>query len=368
SGSLSAPTAGTGGGIYSTGALTITTSTISGNSTGVANASDGNGGHGGGVFINFGSLVMINSTVSSNTTGEGGSGQNSQDGVGGGIYISEANVTTNVKNSILANNYRDVGPIIPDDCFASSNNKLYSSGYNLIAVVDVDGNGVDDCAVDENIRGTAHEDPKLLPLANNGGETPTHALPPGSPAIDQGSCEIKTKDQRGRPRPVNTPPFDGDPENGCDIGAYEAQPELALTKIAYPTNPDRGDVVTYTITVVNTGILSATNVNITDNMNPNLTHFGSVTSEPDNLSGVGDPPSILTDLDILPDMRIIFTYTAIINDDVPSGDTIENTATATCDEYVESELLMVIDTTTTDTANISVGPFMNYLPIIVQTH
>lgn len=57
--------------------------------------------------------------------------------------------------------------------------------------------------------------PLLGPLASNGGPTPTHALLPGSPAIDAGSCVAGvTTDQRGIARPQGAT---------CDIGAYEYQ-------------------------------------------------------------------------------------------------------------------------------------------------
>ncbi len=55
-------------------------------------------------------------------------------------------------------------------------------------------------------------DPKIGPLQNNGGSTWTHALLPGSPAIDQGLfCTVLT-DQRGFARFT---------DGACDIGAYE---------------------------------------------------------------------------------------------------------------------------------------------------
>ena len=57
-------------------------------------------------------------------------------------------------------------------------------------------------------------DPKLGPLQDNGGPTPTIALLPGSPAIGAGSDPLNlTSDQRGySPRVVGT---------AADIGAYE---------------------------------------------------------------------------------------------------------------------------------------------------
>jgi len=64
-------------------------------------------------------------------------------------------------------------------------------------------------------------DPMLGPLADNGGGTLTHALLPGSPAIDAipvVSCTVPT-DQRGALRPVAVTAS----EAPCDIGAFEVQ-------------------------------------------------------------------------------------------------------------------------------------------------
>jgi hypothetical protein len=56
--------------------------------------------------------------------------------------------------------------------------------------------------------------PKLGPLADNGGPTPTRALKAGSPAIDAagGKPCSTTTDQRGVTRPKGPK---------CDIGAFE---------------------------------------------------------------------------------------------------------------------------------------------------
>ena len=54
-----------------------------------------------------------------------------------------------------------------------------------------------------------YQDPRLAPIADNGGPTPTRALEPHSPAINHGQTDLLT-DQRGHRR-VGPP----------DIGAYE---------------------------------------------------------------------------------------------------------------------------------------------------
>jgi hypothetical protein len=61
-------------------------------------------------------------------------------------------------------------------------------------------------------------DPKLGPLADNGGPTLTMALLPGSPAIDAGdTATAPPTDQRGIPRPFSL---------AADIGAFELWPIL----------------------------------------------------------------------------------------------------------------------------------------------
>jgi hypothetical protein len=65
---------------------------------------------------------------------------------------------------------------------------------------------------------TINADPKLLPLASNGGRTQTHALATDSPAIDAGNnLAGLASDQRGTP-------FVRIAGAGPDIGAFELQP------------------------------------------------------------------------------------------------------------------------------------------------
>ncbi|GAB4444768.1 MAG: hypothetical protein Kow0031_27200 [Anaerolineae bacterium] len=206
-------TGGNGGGIDNRGALTMTNSTLSGNTA----TGDGGGLH----ATTGGSNVLKNSTISGNSADNGGGiytydavdldsvtiAANSVTGDGSGLYaaLMSAPEEVNFKNTILADNSGSA------DCYGDINAIIGDTGNNLIesqfACGFTDG-------TDGNIVG---DDPQLGPLATNGGDTRTHALLPGSPALDAGSTTLTT-DQRGVARPQL--PTDPDPKD--DIGAYES--------------------------------------------------------------------------------------------------------------------------------------------------
>ncbi len=175
-----------GGGITNLGTLTINNSTLSGNS-----ALGATGGLGGGIF-NAGTLTISNGTVSGNSATSGG-----------GIYNT---ATSTLQNTIVANSSSG----------GNCSGTVTSNGYNLSSDGSCNFNGPGDLN---------NTDPMLGPLQNNGGPTPTMALPSRSPAIDAGNpagCvdwlgQLLKTDQRGAPRP------DKEDTGGCDIGAYERQ-------------------------------------------------------------------------------------------------------------------------------------------------
>ena len=76
-----APVGDNGGGIFTRSDLTITNSTISGNSAGAGGAG-GDGGSGGGIFATH-DLTITNSTISGNSAGAGGAGIKGANGIGG---------------------------------------------------------------------------------------------------------------------------------------------------------------------------------------------------------------------------------------------------------------------------------------------
>ncbi len=173
-------------------ATTITNSTISGNQNAL--------GIGGGIFNWDGLLTISNSTMTGN--------YGRPSAVGGVASWGDVYTRTEVTSSIISGNAnQDVGVI------GGPVNSFLSQGHNLIGV----GSGASafSYALGDQVNIT---DPSLLPLALNGGTTPTHALLLTSPAIDRGSNSLGlTHDQRGAPFirvDAGFPP---------DIGAYEWQ-------------------------------------------------------------------------------------------------------------------------------------------------
>jgi hypothetical protein len=184
---------GDGGGIANTGPLTISNTTISGNT-----ASFKGVGNGGGIFNAAppSTLTIRNSTFSGNLVG-------SPAGQGGGIYMSTGRVE--LENTILkagaagANIFNQSGTVI-------------SNGYNLSSD---DGGGFLTAPGDQ-----INTEPMLGPLQNNGGPTFTHALLTGSPAINAGNPNFTpppSNDQRG----PGYPRVNG---GRIDIGSFEVQP------------------------------------------------------------------------------------------------------------------------------------------------
>jgi hypothetical protein len=236
---LSGNSAAYGGGIFNDyGTLTVSNSTLSGNSA--------NGYYGGGIYNYLGPLTVSNSTLSGNSAGDGGGistgdryfslvtltnvtlTANRANYLGGGLYAGGGSPV--LHNTLIAGNFQGATGTTRSDVYG----RLDPGGdYNLIG----DGSLMTGLSngVNGNLVGSADNpiDPLLGPLDDNGGPTLTHALLPGSPAIDAGNNAYATDwDQRGPgyPRIVN---------GIIDIGAFEVQAPAA----SYPTRQPLPDPV-----------------------------------------------------------------------------------------------------------------------------
>jgi len=119
---------------------------------------------------------------------------------------------------------QDAGKISIRGSIIHGNGKGVAAQCSLKIGFDVGYNIVPDNSCTSFPDATTGADPKLKPLANNGGFTLTHALSPGSPAIDlipEGPDCSTSVDQRGVVRPNDG---NGDGKLGCDAGAYEFKP------------------------------------------------------------------------------------------------------------------------------------------------
>jgi predicted outer membrane repeat protein len=202
-----------GGGIFvADGALTVERSAVSGNSAPGSNGGGINHGTGGSE-----PLTITDSTIAGNTAGMPG---------GGVFFASVARLT----NTIVADN---TAPSRPDIDGMNMVNPDARAAFSLIEQL----GGAQVVLDASDITGI---DPKLQPLAANGGSTPTQALAADSPALDKGSSGAAA-DQRGFPRPFD---LTGIPlatgGNSADIGAYERVlcGKLLATRVG-TAGPDR---------------------------------------------------------------------------------------------------------------------------------
>jgi hypothetical protein len=172
------------------GKASLTNVTVSGNSAGDI----------GGGILNLGNLNLLNVTVADNSARQGG-----------GLYNEGF---ADVRNTLIAGNHALSGKSNGHDVYGA----LASGGHNLVGIID-GSMGWDSTKGDLVGDADFPLDPRLGPLANNGGPTLTYALKGGSLAIDHGdNFAVTATDQRGQPRLKDG---DGDGKKVVDIGAFE---------------------------------------------------------------------------------------------------------------------------------------------------
>ncbi len=236
---------------------------------------DGGDGQGGGVYVAGSNLTVTNSTVSSNSSGhglgaaggkagkgtpagaDGASGMIGEPGKnqGGGLWASaqgslltSSTFTLNQSSGGEGSGVYTDGPALQlHNVLIGANlgnldyhgNMIASSSFNIIGdgsrVIGVaDGDNSNQFGSPGNVLNLG-----LLPLADNGGPTRTHALLASSPAIDAGDRDrAPATDQRGEVRSLDHP---------VDVGAFEAQRtyrvQLPDGGGQYEVVGDSGDVV-----------------------------------------------------------------------------------------------------------------------------
>lgn len=196
---------GTGGAVYHEAApLALLDSTFAGNTA---------ARHAGAIFIGADSpATIVNCTFAGNAVPEVGAAVFSQQDLSFtnctfadnhadyGPAIYNENGTVRLFNTIFANNTA-VGPYNGQSCM-----RTMDAGAHNLQWPPQRPNGSDDTPC---VEGIVFADPRLGPLADNGGPTRTMLPGAGSPALGAGA-DCPSADQRGEPRGA-----------ACDLGAVE---------------------------------------------------------------------------------------------------------------------------------------------------
>lgn len=240
-----------GGGAYAGGRFTVTSSTITGNRAEMNNR----GSVGGGLASRSGGQRIEDSTIDHNFAWLGGGFDilGHYAGETGGLTVVDSTISGNtaaqstggfnayrlayaaLDNSTVTDNYAPYcggvyvyyGQAHLRSSIIGGNRSTHATNYfGLPTAADFDifydnatVDGDHDVVMTSNMTmppDTITDDPLLLPLADNGGPTWTHAFDPASPALDAGSNpDALAFDQRGEG-------FARTLGLGTDIGAYEA--------------------------------------------------------------------------------------------------------------------------------------------------
>ena len=257
----------------------------------------GAAGLGGAVFNNYqGTVNVTNSTFSSNTVTGGVGGLNQQTlgnvahAFGSGLFNRNGTVTI-VSSTFNDSVYHLAAANLDDANGASRSGGTMTLLSSIITHCTGNGGGVTGPVENRNLIQTNNScdapaltsNPQLAPLGSYGGQTPTHALLNGSPAIDAGSNSVTgapynlTTDQTGFARQTN---------GTVDIGAYESQ--LTLSPISLP-NAQSG--IGYSQTITASGGTSPYTFAVTSGTLPtglSLSSGGVLSGNPGSASGPFD--------------------------------------------------------------------------------
>lgn len=186
-----------GGGVYNGegGTVHVLDSTISSNTA----------HSGGGIANTNGNVTLTNTTLSLNIAASGGGFFNNS-----GLTLTNVTIVTNtggVQNNgvVFVRNTIIVGAVT--GAFNSQGNNLISNPGSSTGWIASD---------------LLNVNPQLSPLANNGGQTPTHALMAGSPAINGGNNALAINPASNLPLQLDQRLYNRIAGGTVDIGAFEA--------------------------------------------------------------------------------------------------------------------------------------------------
>jgi hypothetical protein len=250
-----APQPASGGGLFNAGTARLVAMTFvenrvrAGNGGGFGSPSGHPGGSArGGAIANVGTLSLTNVTIARNSAlagSSGGTGSAAGEAYGGGIFSeggsAQVSFSTIASNSVIRGQLSCCGGFVAGANVAVTNGSL-TLRASILAYPNTNGNvwgsaidggyniNSDDSLMANSGTSFNFTDPRLMPLANYGGPTPTMALATNSPAVDWVAGPAPGTDQRGVARPIG---------GGADAGAFELGPSASSLFVARAENSIR---------------------------------------------------------------------------------------------------------------------------------
>jgi hypothetical protein len=211
---------GLGGGIVNVGTLNSTNCTLVSNRAQAGGTlfqfsrpiAFGGTAAGGGIQNAGGTLRLMNVTLASNIVVQGLHS----------LAPAGANLAQGTGQVFSANSLVAFGLVSSNDVFTYNSKEVITLHSNVSGTITDSGYNLCTDASWAFTSGTSFStaDPRLGPLDDYGGETPTMPLLAGSPAINAATGpDCPPTDQRGRSRPFGA---------ACDIGAFESSPPFTI--------------------------------------------------------------------------------------------------------------------------------------------
>ncbi len=134
---------------------------------------------------------------------------------------------------------------------------------------------------------------------------------------------------------------------------------LSLDLAVSDALPVQGDMLTYTVTITNSGNGPAAYGVMTDTLPAGLTFVGPVTITPVNAGVPGSAPTLATNVKVLPGQTVTVSFVVQVGNSVPAGTMLTNTVILAATNQTG---------TVTDSVTVTVqqGTRYNYLPLVLR--